>query len=285
MARPRNLASQAVLLGLVCLACSDDPAGIRVLPVVTIVVTPEALTLPVGQTADLEASVSDLDGRTLTRREIRWSTSAPEVVSVSPAGVVTALSPGRASIGAHSEQSVGFAYVVVQLDFRLPVSPLSVLRAEAGSPTTACANGEGGRRDDGGRECSHAGISRYSLDFRPSETQLLTVGAAADGVVGDVCLRPPSEATCGPDGPFVYIDHGFGFASLYSHLDPASISVRRKMSVAQGETIGRMGTWGAEPYPWMHFELRYENQEAAQRRVLDHLQVGGRKLTDYRVGQ
>jgi hypothetical protein len=46
-----------------------------------------------------------------------------------------------------------------------------------------------------------------------------------------------------------------------------------------------MGTWGAEPYPWMHFELRYENQEAAQRRVLDHLQVGGRKLTDYRVGQ
>ncbi|HJR17204.1 MAG TPA: peptidoglycan DD-metalloendopeptidase family protein [Gemmatimonadales bacterium] len=286
MAPPRRLTYRTGLLGLVSLGCSDEPAGIRVLPVVTIVVTPEAVTLPVGESARLEASVSDLEGRPLATREITWSSSAPDVASVSATGVVTASSPGRATVGAYSEQSVGFAHVVVQLDFRLPVSPASVLRAEIGTPTALCAAGEGGLRQDGRWECSHAGISRYSLDFRADEGQSFAqVGAAADGTVADVCLRPPPEATCGPDGPFVYIEHGFGFASFYSHLDPASISVRRKMSVAQGETVGRMGTWGAETYPWTHFELRYQNQDPAQRAVLDQLLVERRKLTDYRVGE
>jgi murein DD-endopeptidase MepM/ murein hydrolase activator NlpD len=276
-----------LLSGLFCLACSDEPAGLRTLPVVTIMVTPETLTLPIGATATLEASVSDLDGQPLPGREIAWSSSAPSVASVSPTGVVTAISPGSASIGAYSEQSAGFAHVVVQLSFRLPVAPGSILRSEMGSPTTLCAGGEGGLREDGRWECSHAGISRYSLDFRapeggPAGTQ---VGAAADGTVRDVCLRPPSETTCGPDGPFVYIDHGWGFGSLYSHLDPASVTIRRKTAVFQGQAIGRMGTWGGAPYPWTHFELRYRNQEPAQRAVLDQLLIGGRKLAEYRIGE
>lgn len=278
---------RALVAAIVCLGCSDEPAGLRTLPGVAITVTPDALTLPVGATASLDVTVSDLAGRPLTGLEVRWSSSAPAVASVSQTGVVTALSPGRASVGAYSERGVGFAHIVVQLDFRLPVSPSSVLRSEIGTPTSLCPVGEGGLRTDGGRECSHAGISRYSLDFRsPDELPMAAeVGAAADGTVSDVCLRPPPEVTCGLDGPFVYIEHGFGFASFYSHLDPASISVRRKTAITQGETLGRMGTWGVESYPWTHFELRYGNRDDTQRRVLEHLLVGGRKLTDYRVSQ
>lgn len=281
------LISRALLLGTVCLACSDEPAGLRALPVITIRVAPNTLTLPVGATAALEASVSDLEGNPLSGKEIAWSSSAPDVASVSRSGVVTAVSAGSASIGAYSEQSVGFAHVVVQLDFRLPVPPGSILRTEMGSLTTLCPGGEGGLRQDGGRECSHAGISRYSLDFRSPEDAAAgtPVGAAADGTVGDICLRPPPETTCGPDGPFVYIEHGSGFASLYSHLDPASITIRRKTAVAQGEAIGRMGVYGSEPYPWAHFELRYGNQEPAQQVVLDQLLISRRRLTEYRIGQ
>jgi murein DD-endopeptidase MepM/ murein hydrolase activator NlpD len=109
--------------------------------------------------------------------------------------------------------------------------------------------------------------------------------AAADGFVSDVCRQPPHETTCGPNGPFVYIEHGAGFATFYSHLDPGSIIVRRKTRVAQGEALGTMGTWGAESYPWMHFELRYQRQDPGENPVLDALLVDGRKLTDYRVGQ
>jgi murein DD-endopeptidase MepM/ murein hydrolase activator NlpD len=210
------------------------------------------------------------------------------VVEVSATGLVTALAPGVASVGAYSDQSVGFARVVVQMDFRLPVSgDGSHLRSEMGTPTALCPGGEGGLRFDGGRECAHAGISRYSLDFMADEglTTTTAVVAAADGVVTDVCRQPPTETTCGPNGPFVYIEHGFGFATFYSHLDPASISVRRKTPVVQGEALGSMGTWGAESYPWMHFELRYNNQDPGNNPVLDELLVDGRTLTEYRVSQ
>ncbi len=284
-ASPPGLGCRALLLGLACLACSAEPAGLRTPSVLTVDVAPSAVTLAVGARATLKATVSDPEGRLVPEADIEWSSDAPAVASVSPAGIVTALSPGSAGILAQTEQSAGFAHIVVQLDLRLPVAPSSVLRTEIGSPTTLCTGGEGGLREDGGRECSHAGISRFSLDFRapegaPDETG---VGAAADGTVRDICLRPPTESTCGPEGPFVYIDHGSGFTSQYSHLDPASVTIRRKSAVLQGETIGRMGRWEDEPYAWTHFELRYKNQEPAQQAVLDQLLIGGRKLSEYRV--
>jgi murein DD-endopeptidase MepM/ murein hydrolase activator NlpD len=289
--RPLFRRPALVCLGAATLAisaCEGDPAGLRALPGVTITVKPDALTLTVGASTPLAATVQNLNGDTLTGREIQWSSSAPEIVEVSPTGVVTAIAIGVAMVGAYSDQGVGFTRVVVQMDFRLPVpASRSILRSETGSPTGLCPGGEGGLRDDGGRECSHAGISRYSLDFR-SDSSLSVgagVGAAADGTVMDVCRQPPTEATCGLNGPFVYIEHASGFATFYSHLDPGSISVRRKTKVAVGDALGRMGTWGAESYPWVHFEVRYNNQDPGPNPILDGLLVDGRKLTDYRVGQ
>ena len=86
-----------------------------------------------------------------------------------------------------------------------------------------------------------------------------------------------------PHGPFVYVDHGSGFVTFYAHLDPASVTVRRKQEVSEGQEIGRMGTWGSETYAWTHFELRYRNQRTAQSSVLDQLLIGGRKLSEYQV--
>jgi murein DD-endopeptidase MepM/ murein hydrolase activator NlpD len=240
----------------------------------------------VGASATLDATVTDAEGHDLSDSDIEWSSSEPSVASVSPAGAVTAISPGTASIVASNEHSAGFARIVVQLDFQLPISAASVLRTEIGRPAPDCPAGEGGLREDGGLECSHSGLSRFSLDFRAPEEnpQATQVGAAADGTVRDVCLRPPPEITCGPEGPFVYIDHGNGFASQYSHLDPASVTIRRKSAVLQGEAIGRMGTWGSEPYAWTHFELRYKNQAALQQAVVGQLLIGGKKLSEYRIG-
>ena len=280
-----TLASQA-LFTLLCLGCGDDPAGVRAGSGVSIEVTPSTVTLPVGASTTLAASIRDVEGRPVSTGQIQWSSSAPAVVGVSPTGNATALSPGTATISAQSDLSVGFAHVVVQLDFHLPVGPSAVLRTEMGSQTASCPEGEGGLREDGGWECSHAGVSRYSLDFRAPAAMpaAALVGAAANGVVRDVCLQPPSEVTCGPHGPFVYVDHGSGFVSFYSHLDPASVTVRRKQEVIAGQEIGRMGTWGAESYAWTHFELRYRNQGTAQPIVLDQLLIAGRTLSEYQVG-
>lgn len=267
-------------------ACESGPAGVRTLPGVNVSITPVRVVLEVGARIQLTATVRDLDGDPLEGREVQWSSSAPAIAQVSRSGEVTAIAPGVANVEAYSDQSVGFAQVVVQVGFRLPVAAsTSLLTAEIGTATAACPSGEGGLRADGRRECHHAGISRYSLDFRalPEQPEATAVGAAADGTVSDICIQPPSESTCGPNGPFVYIEHGAGFATFYAHLDPASVSVRRKTRVSQGETLGRMGAWGDESYPWMHFEIRWNNEDPFENRSLGNLAVSGRRLSDYRV--
>jgi hypothetical protein len=275
-------------------ACDGDPAGIRTLPGVVITVTPAQLTLSIGATASLQATVSDGEGRPLAGR-VSWSSSAPEIVSVSPVGVVTALDAGRASIAAYIDQTVGFAHIVVQIGFVLPVTRGGrwLVLAEMGTPTSECAGNEGGLRIDGGRDCSHAGVSRYSLDLADagqwedslSHSPGPEVIAAAPGTITFVCLHPPPLVACEPNGPLVQVEHAGGFVTIYAHLDPASITLRRKTAVTQGQPLGNMGAWGADRAPWLHFELRYENQGATVAPVLEPLELDGRRFREYPVGE
>lgn len=296
MARLRSAGSPLALAA--CLgvaACGSDTAGIQPLPGVEITVTPTDLTLPVGGRASLTATVSDLEGRPLAGRAIRWSSSAPAIVAVSPAGVVTALDVGSASIGAYSDQGAGFARVVVQLDFRLPLTrgPRWLVVTEMGTPTPECPGSEGGLRIAGDRDCSHAGTSRYSLDLADADQwegsradgSAPQVLAAATGTISDVCIQPPTEITCGPNGPFVQVEHRGGFRTIYAHLDPASVTLRRKTMVTRGQPLGAMGAWGPNPVPWLHFELRYENQGSNAARVLNAVKLDGRTFGEYRVGE
>jgi hypothetical protein len=275
-------------------ACDGEPAGPPARPALTITVTPDQLTLPIDATFTLVATVRDADGRTLTDRTVGWISSAPEIATVSSTGRVTAIAVGTATITAHSEPGIGLARVVVQEDFRLPLpAGRWLLRAEVGTPTAECAEGEGGLTREGGRECSHAGVSRYSLDFAAvtEEDGPLTgvrpveVLAAADGRIIDICLLPAPQITCGIDGPFVAVEHTGGFRTIYAHLDPASVRVQRKTLVSRGEPLGIMSSSGTDPDAWVHFELRFQNQGAAGASVLDGLLVDRLKLRDYRVGE
>lgn len=284
-----------VLLNIQYVAsCGEDSAGIEVVSPVQITVTPSELVLTIGASVQLEASVHDGAGELLGGREIQWSSSAPEIASVTQTGVVTALDAGRARIEAYTEQSVGFSRVVVPVTFRLPVSSAGrwLVVTETGSPAPECGGKEGGLRLDGSRDCSHGGVSRYSLDFADADqwTGALPaappreVVAAADGTITDVCLEPPSQITCGSNGPFVLIEHAGGFSTMYAHLDPSSVSLRRKTAVQRGQSLGTMGVWGADRAPWLHFELRYENQGSSAASVLEPVYVGGRAMRGYRAG-
>jgi hypothetical protein len=280
--------STALAIGLTP-ACQGDPADVQALPGVTITVTPSHLTLAVGASASLAAAVTDLAGRPLTGREIAWSSSAPKIVAVSSTGIVTALDVGTASIGAYSEQGVGLARVVVRLDFQVPMRRWLLL-TEMGTPTAACPENEGGLQRGGGHDCTHHGISRYSLDFAADPQQeapdlppSTEVYAAADGTITDVCLQPPTQITCGPNGPFVQVEHRGGFLSIYAHLDPASVTLRRKTGVSRGQRLGAAGSLGAGSLPWLHFEVRHRNQGAAAAMVLNDVELGGRKFSDYKV--
>ena len=291
---PRGVgAILALAAGLTFPGCGQEPAGPQALPPLTITLSPLRLTLSVGGSAPLVATVRDSEGRTLTDRMITWASSSPAIAAVSSSGLVTANGVGVARISAIVDHIAQFAGVTVQGDLRLPLAGGQhwLLRTETGTPTPRCSGEEGGLRDDGAWDCTHAGSSRYSLDFAAvteeegplTGVRPIEVLAAADGLVISVCLRPPSEVTCGPNGPSVTVEHPTGFLIIYAHLDPASVTIRRKMTVARGQLIGNMGAWGDDPDAWVHFEFRTDLEGPDSGPELQTLLVDGIRLPEYRV--
>jgi len=82
-------------------------------PVATVSVTLAATTLLVGETTPGTVVTRDANDNVLTGRPTSWASSNPVIASVSGAGVVTALSPGVATITATSENKSGSAQLTV----------------------------------------------------------------------------------------------------------------------------------------------------------------------------
>ena len=102
--------------------------------VASVAMNPTSATLTVGQTVQLGAQPRDASGRRLDGRTVTWSTSRPDVATVTSTGIVAAVSPGTATITASSEGRSGTATVVVQAPAvsRLEVTPTSA-SVEVGS--------------------------------------------------------------------------------------------------------------------------------------------------------
>ncbi|OAV44160.1 M23 family metallopeptidase [Lewinella sp. 4G2] len=58
----------------------------------------------------------------------------------------------------------------------------------------------------------------------------------------------------GDFGNTVIIDHGFGFESLYGHMD--KIEVKRGQEIARGAQIGTVGSTGSSTGDHLHYEVR-----------------------------
>ena len=79
--------------------------------VATVTVTPSPLSMSVGQTTQLVATLEDGVGNVLNGRTVSWSSSNPAAASVSSQGLVTAVAKGSATITATSEGKTGSADV------------------------------------------------------------------------------------------------------------------------------------------------------------------------------
>jgi uncharacterized protein YjdB len=87
---------------------------VRPVPVAAVEVAPLRDTIVVGQSTQLTAVARDAIGVPLAGRPIVWSTSDPTVATVSATGLVLAVGPGTARIGAESEGRSGVATIDVQ---------------------------------------------------------------------------------------------------------------------------------------------------------------------------
>ncbi len=86
----------------------------------------------------------------------------------------------------------------------------------------------------------HAGI-----DF--SAERGTPIYVTGDGVVKSV------RYDLGGYGKYVVVDHGFGYETLYGHMDSQNVKVGQK--VKRGETIGFVGSTGKSTAPHVHYEV------------------------------
>lgn len=77
---------------------ADVAVAVGQVPAASVRITPSSETLSVGDTRQLTATVLDANGAPLAGRTVAWTSRAPGVASVSSTGLVSALSPGTATI-------------------------------------------------------------------------------------------------------------------------------------------------------------------------------------------
>ncbi len=82
-------------------------------PVASVTVAPTSLTVTLGATAQLAATVKDASGQTLTGRPTTWTSSQSSIATVDALGLVRALAAGTASITATSGGKSGSAVVTI----------------------------------------------------------------------------------------------------------------------------------------------------------------------------
>jgi uncharacterized protein YjdB len=82
-------------------------------PVATVTVTPASVSLGVGATQQLTATLRDANGNTLTGRVVTWSSANAGLATVSASGLITGIAVGSTTITATSEGRSGTASVTV----------------------------------------------------------------------------------------------------------------------------------------------------------------------------
>lgn len=91
----------------------------------------------------------------------------------------------------------------------------------------------------------------YGMDFTaPTGTEIYSTG---DGVVTVV------ESSLRGYGKRIVVDHGFGFKSLYAHLN--DFNVRKGQKVKRGDVIGYVGSSGTSTAPHLHYEVFKNNEK------------------------
>src|SRR5205807_681907 len=158
------------------------------LPVASVILAPSSVTVTLGGTASLLATLKDANGNTLTGRAITWASGNAGVATVSAAGVVTAAGVGSATITATSEgQSATSTITGTTPTLGAPgaVSDLAVPAVTDSSATLSFTEVTDGAGQAAG----------YDIRFVPAAT--LTWGGSVLSVTRGTCATPVAGTAIG----------------------------------------------------------------------------------------
>jgi murein DD-endopeptidase MepM/ murein hydrolase activator NlpD len=90
----------------------------------------------------------------------------------------------------------------------------------------------------------------YGMDFTsPQGTVIVSTG---DGKVTKI------ERVRSGYGNYIEIDHGYGYKTLYAHMDKIDVKVGQK--VTKGQKVGTVGNTGTSTAPHLHYEVRINGE-------------------------
>ncbi len=199
-----------------------DPLAHATLPVqvnrggaTSVVVTPAALSVPIGSTASLDASALDFQGTPFASASFAWSSSDPAVAAVGSDGTISGLGLGTATISATHEGVVGTATVVVgtgaPTTAEVTAAATTVAAGEPVGITVVLMDAFANFISTGGASITASttlgslapvadlGDGRYTIDFSSTDTGSATVAVGFNGtphptpLVIQVTPGPPAQ--------------------------------------------------------------------------------------------
>ena len=164
---------------------------VAAVPIASIRVTPDAVTVASGQTVQLTAQALDADGNVLNR-PITWSSDLATRATVSATGLVTAVSAGEVRISARSGTSLGISTVTVtQVPIaRIDVAPATVSVLVGGTQQLTATP-----RDAAGNALPGRGITW--LTGAPSVATVSQTGLVTGVASGSALVFAASEGQSG----------------------------------------------------------------------------------------
>lgn len=121
-------------------SCSSTTDSIQGGDIATVVVNPSSTSVAVGAQVPLQVTASDADGKPVSGVAVVWTVKDQDIVSVSPAGVVTGLALGTTQVAANVGGKSGISAITVQ---KTPVASVVVrpshVDASAGAQTQLTA--------------------------------------------------------------------------------------------------------------------------------------------------
>jgi uncharacterized protein YjdB len=236
---------------------------VAVVPVSTVSISPSSASLYVGQTLQLTASAKDSAGGVLTGRAVNWSNATPTIAAINTTGLVSAVSPGTATITATVEGMIATIKVVVTL---VPVKIVSISPA-----LDTLINGQNAQYYAELRDSIGGAIRNRAATWKSSAPQIITVDS--DGKVtaiapGTAKLTAIAE---GIEGILTIsvVEYAPPFDRLARHLD--TISIISSQSANDSATAIFLTSSREKAEVWENFLVRYLSTKDISYRLADFL--------------
>jgi len=160
-------------------------------PVASVVVSPAAASVTLGQTVQLAATLKDSIGNPLNGRSITWSSSDGTVATVNGSGLVTGVVAGAATITATSEGKSGTAAITVTV---VPVASVTVSPASASLAVSKTVQLTATPKDANGNPLSGRVVTWVSSN---SAIASVNGGLVAGVAAGSATITATSEGRSG----------------------------------------------------------------------------------------